>query len=133
MVQHLELNPDVVCSPLADGGVLFDLTTKQYYALNETGLLLWQALEDGVAPGPLLAQIAGRYPDHHADGLGLREFVASLVELGLASSDGASNGPDSAALKPLPTTWVLPTVAPHGRPLSKVILSPLDPTIPIPE
>ncbi len=39
-------NPSVVCTELDDGAVLLDLDTKYYYNLNETGLRIWQIMEE---------------------------------------------------------------------------------------
>lgn len=39
-------NPSVACTELDDGAVLLDLDTKYYYNLNETGLRIWQMMEE---------------------------------------------------------------------------------------
>lgn len=39
-------NPEVSCAELDEGAVLLDLNTKYYYNLNETGLRIWQFLDD---------------------------------------------------------------------------------------
>jgi hypothetical protein len=123
------LNPDVVCSTLDNGGVLLDLETKQYFALNATGLLVWQYLEDG---GSLASWAPSADRSSRGD---LDAFARSLVAHGLATqaaADGDGAATMSARLS-LPEQWTAPTVTPHGRPLSQVILSPFDPTVPIPE
>lgn len=133
---EVSLNPDVVCSVLDAGGVLLDLETKQYFALNTPGLLIWQFLEDG---GTLAAVRAGggagsrQIQDGHAHDLDA--FARSLVAHGLAVEAPANgNGSAADAVAPsLPDPWVPPTVTLHGRPLAQVILSPFDPTVPIPE
>lgn len=132
------LNPDVVCSPLADGAVLFDLSSKQYYALNATGMLVWQWLEDGAPIDVCVATLEQRYPDVGRDAFGVREFGSKLEDLGLAergfAPPGSAPAPDAGGASPaLPPSWARPDVTPHGRPLSKVILSPFDPTVPVPE
>jgi len=126
---ELTLNPDVVCSALPEGGVLLHLETKQYFALNATGLLVWQFLEDG---GTIADLRAGLRDDEVAD---VEAFAGTLVSHGLAGYDGAhtagSTSPVPALLRP--SAWQPPSVTPHGRPLAQVILSPFDPTVPIPE
>jgi hypothetical protein len=124
-------NPDVVCSALGEGGVLFDLDSKQYFALNSTGLLLWEALEDGRAVLSLAEQIAQTYADRSC-AASVRDFADRLVSLGLAvpSAEGAQC---DGRIRVLPADWVPPEVTAHGRPLAKVILSPFDPTVPVPE
>jgi hypothetical protein len=121
-------NPDVVCSVLQDGGVLFDLSTKQYYALNPSGLLAWQYLEDGGDLAALAAWLESRGTAQP----GLDRFANALLKHGLAEqgAPAADAGtPEPAIAGP----WTTPTVTPHGTPLSQVILSPFDPTVPIPE
>jgi hypothetical protein len=43
---HYHKNPSVVYTELADGAVLLDLDTKHYYNLNETGVRIWQLIDD---------------------------------------------------------------------------------------
>lgn len=124
---HITLNPDVVCSSLPEGGVLLDLDTKQYFALNQTGLAVWQYLEDGGA----LAQL--RSTLDAAASAELDAFAAALIEHGLGQrADAAQPAGPIAAFAPT-SPWAAPLVTPHGRPLAQVILSPFDPTVPIPE
>ena len=128
MPADITLNPDVVSSTLEGGGVLLDLTTKQYFALNESGLAIWQHLEDG-------GRLDAVYGAADAGRAGVIDtFVSALLEHRLASPAAAAPGAsaDAPAFAP-PQAWDAPTLVPHGRPLSQVILSPFDPTIPIPE
>ena len=39
-------NPSLACTELDDGAVLLNLDTKYYYNLNETGLRIWQIMEE---------------------------------------------------------------------------------------
>jgi len=42
------LNKQIVATVFDDGdGVLVDLETKRYYQLNETAMIVWDALENG--------------------------------------------------------------------------------------
>lgn len=124
---HITLNPDVVCSTLPEGGVLLDLDTKQYFALNQTGLSVWQWLEDGGS----LAQLRSALDE--AASADIDAFAAALIELGLALSEPTPQAPDPSATFAPASPWTAPSVTPHGRPLAQVILSPFDPTVPIPE
>jgi hypothetical protein len=132
MSARLDVNPDVVCSPLDDGGVLLDLRTKQYFALNATGLFVWQLLEDG---GSLEALGAALVASGVADGFtGLAGFEGMLLEHGLVlASAGSGAAGDAPSVPALPPSWTAPRLTPHGRPLAEVILSPFDPTVPVPE
>ncbi len=39
-------NPSLACTELDDGAVLLNLDTKYYYNLNETGMRIWQFMEE---------------------------------------------------------------------------------------
>jgi hypothetical protein len=132
MSLQLDLNPDVVCSPLDDGGVLFDLATKQYFALNASALAIWKYLEDGGSIGAVEAALRSA----SAPAPGVAEFARALVDHQLATVAPAGVSPIEPQPAPrpqLPRPWVAPSLSPHGRPLAQVILSPFDPTVPIPE
>jgi hypothetical protein len=133
MTPHLELNLDVVCSPLDDGGVLLDLSTKQYFALNATGLSAWQHLEDGGSLETLALALSAA--GVAADANGLAAFAQALLDHGLATLSATTAGAIDGAppMPPRGSSWVAPTLTPHGRPLADVILSPFDPTVPVPE
>jgi hypothetical protein len=128
---------DVVSSDLLDGGVLFDLNTKQYYELNRSGLLAWQHLEGGADLSRLESRLSERLAGGGGeDPFGLRSFVAALAGFGLveARAEAAPRATSSAPPHLEPAAWESPPkVEPHGNPLSEVILSPFDPTVPIPE
>jgi len=127
MPADITLNPDVVSSALEGGGVLLDLVTKQYFALNGSGLAIWQHLEDGGT----LSTVYGAVGAERGEDVGA--FTKALLDHGLALP---SLAPPAAATTPAfecVAPWDAPSVTPHGRPLSQVILSPFDPTVPIPE
>ena len=43
------------------GGILVDLNTKQYYQLNETGSLIWRALEKGNSVDDIVSEMQALY------------------------------------------------------------------------
>ena len=43
------------------GGILDDLNTKQYYQLNETGSLIWRALEKGDSVEDIVSEMRAVY------------------------------------------------------------------------
>jgi len=43
------------------GGILVDLNTKQYYQLNETGSLIWRALEKGDSIEDIVSEMRSVY------------------------------------------------------------------------
>jgi hypothetical protein len=54
-------NPSVVCTELDDGAVLLNLDTKYYFNLNETGLRIWQALEESQNLLEIAERLASEY------------------------------------------------------------------------
>ena len=61
--QNIKPDPEVVVTELEDGkeAVLLHLGTKSYFTLNETGLIIWQKLDNGVAPGEVCKQLANEF------------------------------------------------------------------------
>jgi len=54
-------NPSVVCTELDDGAVLLNLDSKYYYSLNETGLRIWQFIEESRSPLEIAKKLANEY------------------------------------------------------------------------
>ena len=42
-------------------GILVDLNTKKYYQLNETAMLIWKGLEQGLAANMIAEDIVAQY------------------------------------------------------------------------
>jgi hypothetical protein len=42
-------------------GILVDLNTKKYYQLNETAMLVWKGLEQGLGTPEIVDQIVANY------------------------------------------------------------------------
>jgi hypothetical protein len=125
-------SPDVLFSDMGDGAILFDLNTKQYYSLGASAAAAWTHLENGGSLAELEAALA-TVPAVSAgeDPYGLRGFVSYLLNERLV--EPAEPGAASGVAPELPASWSAPKVEQHGNPLSEVILSPFDPTVPIPE
>ena len=52
----------IICTEFEGGeGILVDLQTKRYYQLNETALLVWQALEHGDALEDIVGKLTTVY------------------------------------------------------------------------
>jgi predicted Rdx family selenoprotein len=80
-------HPDVVDTEL-DGQetVLLHLGTKQYFSLNATGTVIWQALRNGLAPDDIARELQRRYdvtPEHASRSV--TTLLDALVEQRLAS------------------------------------------------
>jgi hypothetical protein len=53
---------DVIFTDFEGGeGILVDLNTKQYYRLNETGALIWRALEKGSTIEDIVSEMQNVY------------------------------------------------------------------------
>jgi len=69
-------------------GILVDLNTKKYYQLNETAMLIWKGLEQGLGNNEIADQIVENYEIAPNDALrNVDEIVAkfqvySLVGVG---------------------------------------------------
>ena len=50
-------------------GVLVDLNTKKYYQLNETAMLIWKGLEQGLGTREIADQIVDNYEITPSDAL----------------------------------------------------------------
>ena len=63
----------------AGEGILVDLNTKKYFQLNETGMLVWRALEKRRTLEEIVAQMTETYdvtPEHAAESV--RKVLESL-------------------------------------------------------
>lgn len=68
---------DVVFTAMEDEAVLLNLTTKQYYGLNESAMLIWQLVQIGSSVSEMAGAIAEDYEVSPGDA---RDAVASLIE-----------------------------------------------------
>lgn len=68
-------------------GVLVDLNTKKYYQLNETAMLVWKGLEQGLGPREIADQIVENYEITASDALrNVNEVVEKFQMYSLVSS-----------------------------------------------
>lgn len=85
-----ELSPDAAHAVLDDGAVVLNLRTKRYYALNETGSVIWSLLESGMP----LSEIAEQLVTEYAIGIeeaeaALGRLMGALAREGLVSASAA--------------------------------------------
>lgn len=76
-------SPTVLCKELDEGAVLFCSRTEVYFGLNPVGVVIWNALSDGIRTlDDLLVALEVRYPDQDLEVLraDAREFVEALAE-----------------------------------------------------
>lgn len=59
---HSALHEQIILTEFEDGeGVLIDVRKKKYYRLNETALLIWRGLTQGLTTASILTQITTQY------------------------------------------------------------------------
>lgn len=62
------LNKHIILTEFDDGaGVLIDVLHKRYYQLNETALLIWRGLEQGLSLAQIVQQITAAYDVSEAE------------------------------------------------------------------
>ncbi|RJQ47193.1 MAG: PqqD family protein [Nitrospiraceae bacterium] len=57
----MKKNPSVVCTELDEGAVLLNLDTRYYFNLNETGLRIWQIMDECQHPVAIAEKLACEY------------------------------------------------------------------------
>ena len=77
--QRIKPDPDVVVTELEEGkeAVLLHLDSKNYFTLNETGLFIWQMLNDDNTPGEICEKLPEKFdvaPEK------ARDSVINLIE-----------------------------------------------------
>lgn len=81
-------NQDVVTTELEDGAILLNLTTKYYYNLNETGLSIWQALDETKNPETIVTKLTDEFDIGRKQAFTcLQELLSDLEKEGLIFQD----------------------------------------------
>ncbi len=71
------VNPDVVYTKLGDEeAVLLHLKTQHYYSINETGVAVWECLDEPRSLDEIAAALTASYEVEHAEA---RAFAESFV------------------------------------------------------
>lgn len=69
----------------AGEGVLVDLNTKKYFQLNETAVVVWRGLEEGLSLEEIAGRITSRYDvDSERASESVRKVLENFRDLGLA-------------------------------------------------
>ena len=83
-MSNLKMPGNQIVSTLFDDGdgVLVDLNTKRYYQLNESAMMVWNALEKGHAIPEIVSEITFTFevsPEHAVESVEriLRDFEAN--------------------------------------------------------
>jgi len=68
-------------------GILVDLNTRKYYQLNETAMLIWKGLEQGLGTHEIVDQIVANYEITPNDALrNVAEIVAKFQMYSLVNA-----------------------------------------------
>jgi len=81
-------NQHIVTTELEDGAILLNLNTKYYFNLNETGLRIWQALDETGSPETIVTKLTNEYDiDRKQASAYLHELLEDLEKEGLIFGD----------------------------------------------
>jgi hypothetical protein len=70
------LNKQIVATVFDDGdGVLVDLETKRYYQLNETAMIVWDALENGSTAAQIVDEFTTKFDVQQDHAIGSVERI----------------------------------------------------------
>lgn len=73
----------------AGEGVLVDLNSKKYFQLNETAVIVWRGLEDGLTFEEIVGRITSAYEVADARAAdSVRRTLDNFRDLGLAKQEG---------------------------------------------
>ena len=88
LLRSYHKNPHIVTTELEDGAILLNLNTKYYYNLNETGLSIWQALDESVDAETIATKLTDEYDiDREQASAYLGELLEDLEKEGLIIGD----------------------------------------------
>lgn len=120
--------PEVVIHQTLDGeAVVINLDNGRYYAFNDCGSLVWNALADGHSANAVARAFA---PDSTADHKSIERFVDELLEQGLIQQTSTKHAAPPPT--PLPSGATGVSTAPFAEPRMEIYtdmerLLPLDP------
>ena len=88
----ITFSPDVIFQAIDDEAVLLDMSSEEYFALNELGRRMWQLLSENGSTDNAIRQLLLEYDvDETTLRQDLSEWISDLAELGLANT-----GPDNS-------------------------------------
>jgi len=72
------INPKILQTPIADNNILLlEPEAGLYFELNETSVLIYQAIADGLATKDILDKLTGKYQVNQLDA---QADIAALIE-----------------------------------------------------
>ena len=86
LVPTLSAAPSVRLLPTEEGALLLDLATDNYYSINHTGEMVWQALKRGEGAEGAAQALHGHYQIPLNEARGFAEsFIQQLIKESLIS------------------------------------------------
>lgn len=83
-----EKNLSIVCTELDDGAILLNLDTKYYFNLNETGLRIWQLIDECKTSIKIAEKLCNEYEVDKGKAIAsVLGLIAELENNGLIKSD----------------------------------------------
>ncbi len=81
---------DVLYRELADGGLIYDSTSKQVHHLNQTAALVWRGCQRGAEIGAMVEELMGSYSiDEQTVRADVEETLQRLSDGGLLVTPAA--------------------------------------------
>ena len=74
---YITLSPDVLFQELEDEAILLNITSENYYGLDDVGLRIWQLLEEHGGETELV--ISQMQAEYHVDEALLRDDITNLM------------------------------------------------------
>jgi hypothetical protein len=122
------VNTGQVISEIIDGeAVMINLTTGNYYSLNESGAAAWTAIEAGASVGDLVELLSARYEGDRAE---IQSAVERLIdeltrEELIVGSEGNGSPPPSLDPVAKPVPFQPPTLEKHTDMQDLILLDPV--------
>lgn len=124
------VNTGQVISEIIDGeAVMINLTTGNYYSLNESGAAAWNAIEAGATVGDLVELLAARYEGDRAEiQSAVERLIDELAREELIVGSEANGAPPPVldpVAKPKPVPFETPKLEKHTDMQDLILLDPV--------
>jgi hypothetical protein len=122
------VNSGQVISEIVDGeAVMINLTTGNYYSLNESGSAIWSSIEAGAGADEIAERLVGRYEGSRSEIEGAaNELLAELLrEELIVVADGDGTAPPPAELVSARAPFQAPVLEKHTDMQDLILLDPV--------
>lgn len=121
------VNTGQVISEIIDGeAVMINLTTGNYYSLNESGAAAWTAIEAGASVGDLVELLSARYEGDRAEiQSAVKRLIDELTREELIVGTEGEGSPPSLVPVAKPVPFQPPTLEKHTDMQDLILLDPV--------